>query len=317
MERDLEYIYTVYKTGSFSKAAEFLYATQPTVSMAVQRVEEDLGYPVFVRKSKPLKLTEEGKQLMEHVERIRESEKLLWGELDRLNGSKKERLHIGCTPIHAHHLFPEVLFRFMAMAPDVEITLINGFPWEMNRDLRDYKIDIAVNTMSEADPTDFIYIPAFEVYYLFAVPPDFPVNRDLKEYAFTAEEVVNGKALSKKGPFVPISAFQDTPFIDFTEGSEFFEQSRKIFRESGFAPRTNLTVYNPSMAREMAQRGMGATIVGNFLVKKSSPLLYYRLRTDWGERSFYFVMRKDHALLKHQELFIQIFRDVMKEKRGS
>ena len=45
MERDLEYVYAVYQMGSFSKAAKFLFASQPTVSMAVQRVEEDLGYP--------------------------------------------------------------------------------------------------------------------------------------------------------------------------------------------------------------------------------------------------------------------------------
>ena len=168
--------------------------------------------------------------------------------------------------------------------------------------------------MSEADPTDFDYTRAFEVYYLMAVPPDFPVNKDLKDFAFTAEDVVSGKALTKKGPYVPVSAFQDTPFIDFTEGTEFYEQSRKIFSESGFTPRTILTVYNPSMARQMAQRGMGATIVGNFLVKKGSPLVYYRLRTGWGERSFYFVTRRDHTMQEHQDLFIQTFLDVMKTR---
>lgn len=314
MERDLEYTYTVYKTGSFSKAAEFLYSSQPTVSMAVQRVEEDLGSPVFVRKSKPLKLTEAGRQLMQHAERVLESEKILRGKLDRLNRTGTERLRIECTPVHAHQLFPDVLFRFREKAPDVEITIFNGFSWEMNRDLRDYKIDIALNTMSEADPTDFEYTRAFEVYYLMAVPPDFPVNEDLKDFAFTADDVISGKALTKKGPYVPISAFQDTPFIDFTEGTEFYEQSRKIFSESGFAPRTILTVYNPSMARQMAQRGMGATIVGNFLVKKGSPLLYYRLRTGWGERSFYFVTRRDHTMQEHQDLFIQTFLEVMKTR---
>ena len=57
MERDLEYVYAVYQMGSFSKAAKFLFASQPTVSMAVQRVEEDLGYPVFDRQFHPLQLT--------------------------------------------------------------------------------------------------------------------------------------------------------------------------------------------------------------------------------------------------------------------
>ncbi len=315
MKRDLEYTYTVYKTGSFSKAAEFLYTTQPTVSMAVQRMEEELGFPVFDRKSKPMKLTEAGEQLMQHVERIRESESTLRRQLDLLSRPEKEIIRIGCTPLHAHHLFPDVLLRFKEKAPDVEVTLINGVPWEMNRDLRDYKIDIAVNTVWETDPTDFIYIPAFEVQYLFAVPSDFPVNEKLKEYAFTGEEVVSGAFLNRKGSCVPLSVFQDTPFIDFTEGTEFYEQTRKMFRESGFTPNTCLTVFNPSMAREMAKRGMGATVVGHFAVNKDAPLLYYRLQTRWGERAFYFVLRKEHSLLSHQDLFIQTFQEVMKEKR--
>ena len=314
MERDLEYTYTVYKTGSFSKAADFLYTTQPTVSMAVQRVEEDIGSQIFDRKAKPLRLTEAGQQLMKHIERVRESELLLHGELDRLKHPETRRLRIGCTPVHAHHLFPEVLSKFRELAPDVEVTLINGVPWEMNRDLRDFKIDIAVNIMSETDPTDFLYIPAFVVRYLLAVPPAFPINEELKAYAFTAEEVVSGKALSPQGPFVPISAFQDIPFVDFTEGSEFYEQSRKIADECGFMPHTSLSVYNPSMAQELAKVGMGATLTSNYMVKKGSPLLYYRLRTAWEERAFYFVLRKDYSIQEHQKLFLKTFLDVLDGK---
>ena len=71
MERQMEYVYMVYKTGSFSKAAEFLYTTQPTVSMAVQRMEEEIGSQIFNRKTKPMKLTEAGKRLIQHIERIR------------------------------------------------------------------------------------------------------------------------------------------------------------------------------------------------------------------------------------------------------
>ena len=314
MERDLEYTYTVYKTGSFSKAADFLYATQPTVSMAVQRVEDEIGSQVFDRKAKPLKLTEAGKQLMRHIERVRDSEMVLRGELDRLQHPKTRQLRIGCTPIHAHHLFPEILSRFRELEPDVQITLMSGVPWEMNRDLRDFKIDIAVNTMSETEPTDYLYIPAFEVRYLLAVPPAFPINESLREYAFTADDVVSGRALSPQGPFVPISAFQDTPFVDFTEGSEFYEQTRKIANECGFTPHTSLAVYNPSMAQELAKRGMGATLTGNYMVKKDSPLLYYRLRTAWGERAFYFVLRKDYSIQEHQKLFLKTFLDVLDEK---
>ena len=95
MERDLEYVYAVYQMGSFSKAAKFLFASQPTVSMAVQRVEEDLGYPVFDRQSHPLQLTAAGERFIQHVERVRESEKALRTEIDKIYRQEEEILRIG------------------------------------------------------------------------------------------------------------------------------------------------------------------------------------------------------------------------------
>ena len=75
-----------------------------------------------------------------------------------------------------------------------------------------------------------------------------------------------------------------------------------------------MSVYNPSIAREMAKRGMGAALVGNYMVKKDSTLLFYRLRTAWGERSFYFVLRRDYAIQEHQKQFLETFLDVLEER---
>ena len=58
MEAEMNYVYTVWKHRSFSKAARELYLTQPALSAAVKRVETKLGLPLFDRASKPLQLTE-------------------------------------------------------------------------------------------------------------------------------------------------------------------------------------------------------------------------------------------------------------------
>ena len=61
MQQELEYIYAVYKAGSFSKAAENLYITQPALSMAVKKIEASIGMALFDRSSRPVQLTEAGK----------------------------------------------------------------------------------------------------------------------------------------------------------------------------------------------------------------------------------------------------------------
>ena len=58
MQAELAYIYAMYKAGSFSKAAEKLYITQPALSMSVKKIEAALGMPLFDRTARPLQLTE-------------------------------------------------------------------------------------------------------------------------------------------------------------------------------------------------------------------------------------------------------------------
>ena len=63
---------TVYKAGSFSEAARKLYVTTPSISIAIHNLETELGYPLFVRTKKGLKLTEAGGTVLEHATHIYE-----------------------------------------------------------------------------------------------------------------------------------------------------------------------------------------------------------------------------------------------------
>ena len=58
METKLEYIYAVYQEKSFVKAAEKLYVSQPSLSITIKRIEQELGITIFDRRIKPLVLTE-------------------------------------------------------------------------------------------------------------------------------------------------------------------------------------------------------------------------------------------------------------------
>ena len=314
MERDLEYVYAVYQMGSFSKAAKFLFASQPTVSMAVQRVEEDLGYPVFDRQSHPLQLTAAGESFIQHVERIRASEKTLRSEIDRNYRREEEILRVGCSPLKSSYLMPEVISKFHSLEQDTEVVVVNSFRQGLLHDLQNHRVDIVVNTFMETNNKDFTYIPACEVHYLLGVPADWPINRQLEDFALSGKDIIEGRHLSRECLHVPISVFADVQFVDFSGGSEFYEQSRRIFEESDFKPGVKVTVSSPVMAHAMAMSGVGATIVGDYMVEEDSPLLYYHLRTRWERRTFYFVLRKEHQLTKKQELFIDLLRKYMRER---
>ena len=66
---ELQVFLTVAREGSFSRAAERLYRTQPAVSLAIRKLEESLGQPLFVRGARPVRLTDAGGYEFSHVRR--------------------------------------------------------------------------------------------------------------------------------------------------------------------------------------------------------------------------------------------------------
>src|ERR1700745_2081605 len=67
---ELQVFLMVAKEGSFSRAAERLYRTQPAVSLAIRKLEDSLNQPLFVRGARPVRLTDAGVLLQEYAERL-------------------------------------------------------------------------------------------------------------------------------------------------------------------------------------------------------------------------------------------------------
>ena len=75
--QQLEYLLEVHHTASISKAAKKLYVSPSAVSIAVNALEEELGYPVFIRSGQGLYPTQKGKLVIEYAERISENHQLI------------------------------------------------------------------------------------------------------------------------------------------------------------------------------------------------------------------------------------------------
>ena len=97
MKQEMQYIYQVYQSGCFSKAAQTLYLTQPALSIAIQKVEAEIGMPLFIRDKKPLELTDAGKVYIEKVKEIMHLEAELSKELSDLSNLNTGSLVLGGT----------------------------------------------------------------------------------------------------------------------------------------------------------------------------------------------------------------------------
>ncbi len=109
--------------GSFKKAADLLYVTQPAVSLQIQNLEKQLEITIFDRGGRKALLTEAGKLLLEYCERILNQCDEACKAIEDLNSLKGGTLIIGASQTTGTYLMPRMIGLFRNMYPDVSVQL--------------------------------------------------------------------------------------------------------------------------------------------------------------------------------------------------
>ncbi len=121
--QQLEYIVTLYQQGSFAKAAEKCFVTQPTLSMMIQKLESELNAPIFDRSKYPVVPTEQGLQIIRQAQKIlneiRQLREIVTDNIKHLKGT----LTIGVIPTISPYLVPIFALSFMKQFPDIKIKI--------------------------------------------------------------------------------------------------------------------------------------------------------------------------------------------------
>ena len=161
MDFNLEYYRAFYyaaKFGSYSKAAEHLYLTQPAVSQSIHRLENSLGgCKLFIRNSHGMDLTPEGKLLFIHVDKA--FELLTAGEvkLSRFNSLENSDLYIGATDTALDfHVLPHVN-AFSQRYPRISLHIQGCHSGELLEMLKAGKIDVAFGVTPVSSKSGFTF----------------------------------------------------------------------------------------------------------------------------------------------------------------
>ena len=120
--RQLQVFESIYRQGSFTRAAEELFLTQPTVSMQIRKLTEAMGLPLFEHVGRNVEPTEAGVELYDACRRMFEILSNLEMKLADLKGLKRGRLRLGVVTT-AKYLPPEVLGEFSRIYPGLDLAL--------------------------------------------------------------------------------------------------------------------------------------------------------------------------------------------------
>jgi DNA-binding transcriptional LysR family regulator len=150
----LEMVVAVADTGSFVRGAESVHRSASAVSMQIKALEEALGKPLFVRSTRNVAITTEGKTLLDYGRRMLAMREEAWASVVR--PEMKGRVTIGVPDDYASSLLPPVLGKFAVAHPRVEIRVIGLPSSELAPLLKDNTLDLAYITKTRGVAGEFV-----------------------------------------------------------------------------------------------------------------------------------------------------------------
>ena len=126
-----KYVYAVYKEGSFTKAAESLFITQPSLSVAIRNTEQKLGGAIFERSGTGVKLTDIGKEYINATEKLLSVEKDFDRRLSDINALEFGSISVGGTNYMSSYVLPRIINRFSDLHPKIKVDLVEAHSAEL------------------------------------------------------------------------------------------------------------------------------------------------------------------------------------------
>ena len=114
------------KTGNFTKTADRMGYTQPAVSRTLRLLEQELGFPLFVRQKNGVELTSSGRTILPHVLALLAQERQLEQQVAEIQGLHVGRLTIACFASVSRVLLPHFLASFQKHFPGITVELMEG-----------------------------------------------------------------------------------------------------------------------------------------------------------------------------------------------
>ena len=185
MFREMRYVYEVYRERSFSRAAQKLYISQPSLSLMIKKAEERVGSPLFDRSTMPIGLTEAGRQYIRAAEQIMEIEGSFQQYISDTEACLSGTLALGGTTLFTSYVLPPLISAFSDRFPRVQVRILEAHTAALERELREGELDFVMENCA-FDPAVYDSIAYRAERLLLAVPASFAVNEAAAAYRLTA-----------------------------------------------------------------------------------------------------------------------------------
>jgi len=285
--RQLQIFESIFRLGSFTRAAEELFLTQPTVSMQIKKLTDAVGMPLFEHVGRNVQPTEAGSELYQACRLVFEILSNFEMKASDLQGLKRGRLRIGVVTT-AKYLAPEMLGRFGQKYPGIDLALKVS-----NRERiieRMYANEDDLYIMGQAPEGDIEVVS-----YLFA-PNPLAVMAP-RDHPLAGKKKITLERLSKE------------PFIVREPGSGIRDFTFKKFEEKGLRPNVRMEIGSNEAIKHTIVSGLGVSVLSVHTISlegRDGPLVMLNVEGFPIMRNWYIV----HPKGKELSLAAQAFLDM-------
>ena len=238
MELDqLRYFLRVAERGNFTRAAEDLMISQPALSRSIQKLEDELGQPVFERKTRSVSLTEAGVLLESRAQQVLAILEDTKAEIT--DDGESGRVRIGAIPTIAPYYLPGLLRQFSAEFPKATLVVQEDTTDSLLKSCTQGEIDLAI--LALPIPAKYLeFEELFEEELLLVLPPDHPLV---------------------ERPKIRLSDIESLPFVLLNEAHCLSDHIVSFCRQRSFQPVTVERTNQLTMVQELVSLSHGVSII--------------------------------------------------------
>lgn len=296
------------KEKSFSRAAENIFLSQPTVSTHIKALEKEVGAPLFDRSSRELELTEAGEILYGYARELLNMKEKAISAIQKDAQAYKGHLEVAASSVPGAYLLPGLMLSFRHAYPEVTFSVLTRDTKQVIKSIKDYTYNIGFIGESIKD-------------------------EEIQQISLMADELIlitpPGTCLSTREedcllPAVELSRCLELPLILREPGSatrRAFEKAIK--KKAGRDEKLQVIAFMESQEaiKEAVRKGLGSTVISIHTVRRelqAGAVEGYRLKDLPMQRSFYLILRKKRALPPLAQVFldftINYFRQIEEDK---
>lgn len=254
--RQLEYFCAISKLGNFTKTAEYLHVSQPSVTKAIKSLENEFQLILVDRRQKHVTLTPEGRVFLLHAEKILSAVEETQRDMKRFQLERQGTVHFGIPPMVEAYLFPDLFTKFKAVYPN------------MNLDVKEYSDSMEVREKAESGALDFGIVFSQQGGQQ---PNELLIMSDNMSLCVNPDSPLANK------DEVTFDELRNENFIMQQSNTYQYQNVYERCVDSGYAPNILLCTTQLKTIKQLVANNMGISVLPDFVTRQNTSFVRKRL----------------------------------------